>query len=315
VTDAVDGPPDSFKTLLSEAAAATEAAIADGSKLIEIEFPPVPASMLDDPSISGQEVIGANLQFVVEYVKNLGLDAEGFPRKIALTLPDKVEQRRAKEFYGDSEPWTGLTLHNLNGADVEDGGFKPMEALSALFKQTTGPVTPADWASMYIVVGASCQELPTIAKLHSIEPNKPIIFFNLKLDIQRGDLGLPAFPGRSVHHEFLCRVKPVYYMRPRAYSLSLSVPPFLIAYSGVLFRRYPEPFQTLLDRGARGSYRLVIAQRERPNLGAFKDTLSRALKISDEQAAKSSISNVGLKQSTWWEDDKDGKDESRDWRL
>ena len=103
-------------------------------------------------------------------------------------------------------------------------------------------------------------------------------------------------------------------MRPRSYSLSLSVPPFLIAYSGVLFRRYPEPYQTLLDRG-RGSYRRVNAQPERPNLGTFKSQLTSALKLADDKAAASAISQAGYKQSTWWEDDADGKDVSKDWRL
>ena len=52
-------------------------------------------------------------------------------------------------------------------------------------------------------------------------------------------------------------MKPVYYLRPRSYSLSLNRPPFLIAYQGVLFRKYPEGYQTLLDRGKQ-SYRRVI---------------------------------------------------------
>ena len=41
-------PPNSFLQLLDEAAASTEAAIADGQRLMEIEFPPVPVSKLDD---------------------------------------------------------------------------------------------------------------------------------------------------------------------------------------------------------------------------------------------------------------------------
>merc|ERR1719310_2240397 len=122
---------------------------------------------------------------------------------------------------------------------------------------------------MYVLLGASCQELPTIKKLHELQPDKPIVCFNLKLDVLRGDLGLPAFPPKAVHHEFLCKVKPVYYLRPRSYSLSLSVPPFLIAYQGVLYRRYPEGYQTLLDKG-RGSYRRVNCEELRPNLGTFK---------------------------------------------
>ena len=137
--------------------------------------------------------------------------------------------------------------------------------------------------------------------------------FNLKLDTLRGDLGLPAFPAKDVHHRFLCRVKPVYYMRPRSYSLSLSVPPFLVAYSGVLFRRYPEGYQTLLDRG-KSSFRRVEVAAERPNLGTFKSQLTAALKLADEKAAAAAISQAGFKQSTWWEDDKDRRDISREWR-
>jgi hypothetical protein len=127
-------------------------------------------------------------------------------------------------------------LWSLNGGD-EDESFSPMALFGSLFKQGSGAVVAAPWADMHLIVGASCQELPAIQRLHELAPDKPIVCFNLKLDVLRGDLGLPAFPPKAVHHEFLCRVKPTYYLRPRSYSLSLSVPPFLIAYQGVLFRR------------------------------------------------------------------------------
>ena len=188
-----------------------------------------------------------------------------------------------------------------------------MALFGSVFKQGAGKVVPAPWASMYIIIGASCQELPAIRELASLEPDKPIVCFNLKLDTLRGDLGLPAFPSKATHHEFLCKVKPAYYMRPRAYSLSLSVPPFLVAYSGVLFRRYPEGFQTLLDRG-KSSFRRVQVDAYRPNLGTFKSQLTSALKLADEKAAASAISSAGYKQSTWWEDDKDKRDVSDEWR-
>ena len=166
---------------------------------------------------------------------------------------------------------------------------------------------------MHLIVGASCQELPAIQRLAELEPTKPLLCFNLKLDVLRGDLGLPAFPPKAVHHEFLCKVKPVYYLRPRSYSLSLSVPPFLIAYSGVLYRRYPEDWQTLLDRG-KASYRRVTSSPDRPNLGTFKSQLTAALKLADGKAAESAISQAGYKQSTWWEDDKDNLDVSTEWK-
>ena len=39
------------------------------------------------------------------------------------------------------------------------------------------------------------------------------------------------------------------------------------------------------------------------------------LQLADDKAAASAISSAGFKQSTWWEDNADGLDVSRDWRL
>jgi len=307
-------PPDSFQILLEEAVTATEAAVADGSLLIEVEFPPVPISKLEDSSLSAYDILQANLQFAVEFVKRLSKDeATGAPKKIALTLPDSAERQRATKFFGAEEPYPGMRLWSLNGGAETPEEFSPMALFGSIFKQGSGQVVAAEWADMHMIIGASCQELPAIAKLAELAPNKPLLCFNLKLDVLRGDLGLPAFPPKDVHHEFLSRVKPVYYLRPRSYSLSLSVPPFLIAYQGVLYRRYPEGWQTLLDRG-KSSYRRVEVADDRPNLGTFKAQLTSALKLADEQAANSAISQAGFKQSTWWEDDKDGRDVSREWR-
>ena len=61
---------------------------------------------------------------------------------------------------------------------------------------------------MHLIIGASAQELPAIQRLAELEPTKPIICFNLKLDTLRGDLGLPAFPPRDVHHSFLSKCAP-----------------------------------------------------------------------------------------------------------
>ena len=55
-------------------------------------------------------------------------------------------------------------------------------------------------------------------------------------------------------------------------------------------------------------------QEIRPPLGTFKAELTEALRLGDE-AADSAISQAGFKQSTWWEDNADGLDVSRDWRL
>ena len=253
---------------------------------------------------SAYDVLSANLRLCIEYCKKLSRPGavaalEG-GKAIAITLPDVEELRRTVEYMGDAEPWPNVRLNSLGGDTAPDRN--PLEGLwSNVFKQSGGgDAVVAEWAGMYVLLGASCQELPTIKKLHELQPDKPIVCFNLKLDVLRGDLGLPAFPPKTVHHEFLCRVKPVYYLRPRSYSLSLSVPPFLIAYQGVLYRRYPEGWQTLLDRG-KSSFRRIELADVRPNLGTFKSQLTAALKLADEKAAASAISSAGFKQSTWWE--------------
>lgn len=70
----------------------------------------------------------------------------------------------------------------------------------------------------------------------------------MELDTLRGDLGLPAFPSKDMHYDFLSRVRPVFYLRARDYSKSVPVPPFIVNYSGALFREYPGPWQVRRGR-------------------------------------------------------------------
>ena len=163
-------------------------------------------------ALSAYDVLSSNLRLCVEYCKKLSrpgqvASLEG-GKAIAITLPDVEELRRTMEYLGDAEPWPNVRLNSLGGDSAADRN--PLEGLwSNVFKQSGGgDAVVADWAGMYVLLGASCQELPTIRKLHELQPNKPIICFNLKLDTLRGDLGLPAFPPRSVHHDFLYKYAP-----------------------------------------------------------------------------------------------------------
>ena len=49
--DSASLPPDSFLELIEHAAESTRLAIAEGSRLLEVEFPPLPVSQLDEPGL------------------------------------------------------------------------------------------------------------------------------------------------------------------------------------------------------------------------------------------------------------------------
>lgn len=58
-------------------------------------------------------------------------------------------------------------------------------------------------------------------------------------------------------------MRPVFYVRPRDYSKAVPVAPFIVNYSGALFREYPGPWQV---RGAGGWVSCEVVQRERGEL-------------------------------------------------
>lgn len=148
-----------------------------------------------------------------------------------------------------------------------------------------------------------------------LDPGKTIVFYNLKLDVLRGDLGAPAFPPKDFQDRFLSRIKPVYYLRTRQYSQSTANPPYIVNFQGCLFRSYPGVFQTLLDTGT-GSYRRVKGSVDRPALGRFKEELKEALTVDGLLKDEGSILNflrTGYKVTTWWEDDRESA--ASDWRT
>lgn len=195
----------------------------------------------------------------------------------------------------------------------------------------SGAVKPLNGTDIYICIVASAQELPDIEELYNSlkeqqqedeaeeggkveKKNIPIIMYNLKLDVLRGDLGAPAFPPKAFQDRFLSRVKPVYYLRTRQYSRSTPAPPFLINYQGCLFRAYPGQFQTLLDTGT-GSYRRLLGSDTRPALGEFKEQLTQALRdegvLPQSEGSAFDFLRTGYKTTTWWEEERE--DASNDW--
>ena len=304
-------PPASFYELQQDCVRSTRLARKDGHKLLEVEFPPLPAAVLDMDDVSAYDIVEANLKLAIDYAKGLlaADQDDNAPKKIAILVPDEPELDFAVEKAGSKTPHPGIILGSLRQSDPNDlAAIKPEGWLLNLFgKGSGGAVRPYDGVDIYICLTASAQELPDIEELHELEPEKTIICYNLKLDVLRGDLGAPAFPRKEFQDRFLSRVKPVYYLRTRQYSRSTPNPPFIVNYQGCLFRAYPGQYQTLLDTGT-GSYRRLLGSDVRPALGTFKEQLTDALRqegVIQDEGKTLNFLRTGYKTTTWWEEERE----------
>jgi len=327
-------PPASFFQLQQDCLAAANRAIVDDQKLLEVEFPPLPASVLELDDVSAYDVAQANLQLAVEFARGMVATSGNGVGQVTILLPDEDEKAIAIErFTGKSRDQVdestynvdaGVTVSSLRRSEAGDQRLiKPEQTFLNLFgmgddssQARSEAVKPIEGTDLYIVLVASAQELPDVEALADQVPDTPVVFYNLKLDVLRGDLGAPAFPPKSFQDRFLSRVKPVYYLRTRQYSRSTPTPPFLINYQGCLFRSFPGQYQTLLDTGT-GSYRRLKGSDVRPGLGAFKEELTEALReegvLPKTEGGALDFLRVGYKTTTWWEEDRE--EASMEWRT
>lgn len=316
-------PPASFFELQQDCVKAAQLALKDGNKLLEVEFPPLPANVLEMDDVSAYEISNANLNLALEFAKGVMAATKGDDdksiKKVAILFPDEAETEIATEkmLGGSRNPYPGITVAALRQSDEGDERLiKPEQLFLSLFGGGSGgSVKPIEDVDMYISIVASAQELPDLEELSTLEPEKPMIFYNMKLDVLRGDLGAPAFPPREFQDKFLSKVKPVYYLRTRQYSRSTPNPPFLVNFQGCLFRAYPGQFQTLLDTGT-GRYRRVKGNDFRPALGEFKEELTQSLRDSgvlEDEGKTLNFLRTGYKTTTWWEEERE--DASDAWRT
>lgn len=309
-TEELASPPQTMAQCLEQALSATVAAIEDGNPLLEVEFPPLPSEQLEAAETSAYDVARANTALAIKLADGI---VRRTSKRVAVLYPDTAELERAIEDCGTDQPAEGIFLDALRRPLVEAATLG--DALLGLIGRGDSLVQPPD-ADAFVCLTFSAQELPDVERLCLLKSfEKPVVLFNLKLDTQRGDLGLPAFPPKDLHWRFLSRAKPAYYLRTRQYSLSIATPPFVVNYQGAIFRKYPGQFQSLLDVG-QGTYRCVQADDLRPALGTFKETLTNALKLDDSGGNKAKrFARTGYKAVTWWEEDKDNQEEYKDWRM
>lgn len=287
----------------------------------------MPAQVLEMDDVSAYDVAKANVNLALDFARSL-VSTKEIDGDVAVMLPDESECNiMLEDLKLEEKPYPGVILTSLRkGEEGDTRMFKPENLFIGLMgRGSGGTVKPIEGVGMYVIVVASAQELPDVEELYEqiktpADGGKEpvIVFYNLKLDVLRGDLGAPAFPGKDFQDRFLSRVKPVYYLRTRQYSRSVSQPPFIINFQGCIFRSYPGHFQTLLDTGT-GRYRKVVGSDIRPALGEFKEQLTDALREEgaiakkEEEGALFGFLRTGYKTTTWWEDERE--DASLEWRT
>ncbi|XP_044410753.1 protein LPA3 isoform X2 [Triticum aestivum] len=338
--------PRSYEVLVSDAARSLAAAIDDGRTRLEIEFPPLPSSISSYKG-SSDEFIDANVQLALAVVRDLKklkgtrscivssgstlhpLSSKFVPRvrnhahpfssSPFQVFPDQPEKRRASQIFKTAiDQIEGISISSLDDLPTGpvDTFFKSIRStLDFDFADDNEDQWKSDEPpSLYIFINSSTGDLSSIEKyVDQFAACVPAVLFNLELDTLRSDLGLLGFPPKDLHYRFLSQFTPVFYIRQRDYSKTIAVTPYIVNYSGAVFRQYPGPWQVMLKQGD-GSYACVAESASRFTLGQAKDELLRVLGLQEEVGSQLEFLRRGYKNATWWEENFD-QEKSPAWRT
>ncbi|KAI8470773.1 MAG: hypothetical protein J3K34DRAFT_419381 [Monoraphidium minutum] len=303
--------PESYSELVGDAAAAILRGAEAGLARMEVEFPPIPTNV-DAYKGSSDLFIDSNVQLALAAAKKMA--AAG--KRVHVLLPDLGEYARSYKIFRPAmeQLGGGVTLGHLKEA-IKGGDL--LNSFQQVFVGGGAPDPAPDGlaADVLIATNLSCVELPNLeAYCNDVAKGRPLVTWNLELDSLRGDLGLLGLPPKDVHYRFLSSFRPVFFLRPRDYSKSVSVAPFIVNYSGALFREFPGPWQVMLKQDS-GVYACIAEDTVRYNLGEVKEELMAAMGLNTEEAGSvGAFLRRGYKVSTWFEDS-GALELHKDWRM
>ncbi len=104
-------------------------AIDDGHSLLEVEFPPLPANVLEMDDVSAYDVAKANVNLALDFAKSFA--STGSINEVAVMLPDESECTIMLEDLKVGErPYPGVQLTSLRRSEEGDTRiFKPENVL------------------------------------------------------------------------------------------------------------------------------------------------------------------------------------------